>query len=219
MPNSIDIDNKVEFINVNSYEDILKLACQFNHVSFPIYSYKIQKKYRLIVLGERDKNLFIIYYYDTQKIPDYILYNPYVPENKMSTANGDALEINKYRIEIIPLKAPPFSQSNKNSNKIRKVEMDGHKSLIRMLILKSTAQEYVEPIYTFKKGDKRYLAAFNLFPDQKISSIFYSEYIGNINGFIRYNQKSGNMEMVDNINDPSSFHIKLISLAKPFSFI
>ena len=219
MQNNVDIENKVEFINVDSYEDILKLACQFNHVSFPIYSYKIQKKYRLIVLGERDKNMFIIYYYDTEKIPDYILYNPYASENKMSIANGDALEINKYRIEIIPLKAPPFSQSNKSSNKIRKVEMDGHRSLIRMLILKSTAQEYVEPIYTFKKDGQRYLAAFNLFPDQKISSIFYSEYDGDINGFIRYNQKSDRIEMVDNINDPSAFHIKLINLSKPFSFI
>ena len=218
MPNRNDIDNKAEFIEVDTYEDILKLACQFNHVSFPIYAFKYGKQYRLIVLGERDKNIFIIYYYDTENIPDYVLYNPHLLKDKVST-NDNTSNLNSYRIEIIPLKTNPFVSAAKYAKKIHTIEMDGHKSLIRMLILKSTAQEYIESIYTFKKDGRRYLAAFNLFPDSKISSIFYSEYDDKINNFIRFNPKTDEIKMVDNIDDSSSFHIKLISISKAFSFL
>ncbi len=220
MQKKIDIleVSTTEFIPTLTYEDVVRYACQFNTISLPIYSFKIGKKNRMFVIGERRNKTFISYFYDLSESAEYVLYDPssnnsLVKEDKLNESVG------KYKINIISLKKNPFKEI-KISTGILPVEVSDVKNLIKVIILKATAQGYIDSLYIFNSKNRYYIGGFNLFPDEKIPSFFYCEYnLKTPTAFLKFNQKTEDLSTVDNIIDSSMFHIKLINLAAPFSFL
>ncbi|ASI13446.1 hypothetical protein Mia14_0103 [Candidatus Mancarchaeum acidiphilum] len=214
---------KVAYVKLASLKDFVKSSCDFSRNFLSSISMKEGKRYRLIAEGERINETEILYYYDTDKISNFIIYNPVKDlEPEMSSKKDNTDMYNNYIISIASMLSNPFKESELKQGSVNMVEIESYKALLIAAINRFSDDNSIGKIYLFNYGKKPYIGTFNLMNGSDNSTFFFSklpeEMLKEDNGFFKYDYNSDSIEINNNFSTDNLIHVRIVNLAEPFKF-
>ena len=221
MPSKSKNEIKVRYFELNSEIDMARYACTFGLSHRPVYAIKRGGKYMLLAEGETISNTKSFYCTYTDRISRFLVY--YVSENeenmKMQDIPREDEHYKSYRVPIIELENIPLVERTIKKEAVVLIKAKSLEYLVKDIISNSAEVESVLNSYCFEYKGTMYAGAFNLIPDEKLTTFMYSrcEAKGRFS-FFKYSYTNDSIEMVDHISGNSFIFVKVINLKNPFPF-
>ncbi len=214
---------KVTYVKLASLKDFVKSSCDFSKNFLSTISFKTESGYRLISEGERVNETEILYYYDVDKISNFIIYNPVKDSQpEISSKKDNADMYNNYIISIANMLSNPFTNSDIKPGSVNIVKIESYKALLIATINHFSDDNSIGKIYLFNYSNKSYIGTFNLMSNSENSTLFFSklpkEIMKEDNGFFKYDYNSDSIEINNNFSTDNLIHVRIINLAEPFKF-
>jgi hypothetical protein len=218
-----DENIKVKFIKVASVSDIARYNCNFAKNTSSIISIEYNGKYRLIGEGEKITDTAIYYYFDSDKISDYLIYRP--TNNKDVEFSNSIRGIdgyNNYVFNIINALNNPFKETDINTKNIKQVKIKNYKSLILGIANKNIEDSNLPKLYLFKSGSKYFISSFELFNSGETPIFAYSEIdtkgLSDLPKFFKYDYNSDIIEINNNLLQDNLIYLRIINLSDSLNF-
>ena len=211
-----------DFIQLNSIDDLARLASSFDSSMSSIYAVKEGKALRLMFPEEKLEDSVNVYYFNLPAVKSYMVYDP-SGLRPAATEMKDSLrdELQNYKankIEVVRMKENPFTQAKKPT-KVKSIELEDYASIIRGVANLSAHKEEMGKVYIFENAGSSFMGTFEMLHKKGVEIFTYAKIKKGIRpAFFRYDYSTEAIEPADAISDNTSHFICAINLAKPFSF-
>ena len=208
------------FIKAASVADLCRYAYKFDFTSDSLLADSIPGGDRVMALGERINDKFLlIYYADVKGAKGMIEYSPpaegaeafrFVDQRTSKTC------INVLRCSILS----SSTQKKKPQAELFTMKMGSVDDIVKAAIGGSDS-DHIPHLYSFDYKGKHILCGFNLIDafHNGASSIYYAVSQKPLPGsFARYNYNGDSVEISERVGEHSYMYVKIINLTEPFPF-
>lgn len=207
------------FIRTASVVDLCRYAYKFDFTSENLLADLITGGERLMALGERINDKFLlIYYADVESAKGMIEYSP--PAEEAEAFRFVNHRTSKTCINVLRCSIPFSSRKKKPQSGLFTVKMGSAEDIAKAAIGGSDS-DHIPHLYSFDYKGRHILCGFNLIDalHNGASSLYYAVSQKPLPGsFARYNYNSDSVEISERIGEHSYMYVKIINLAEPFPF-
>ncbi len=206
-------ENRVAYVKTATLNDLARGIAGNRSYAMAL---KTAKGYRILCEGERVGECRLVYYFDTGKIPRYLVYSADEEGNEkvemVDDVTGRTDHYKSQRIPIVEVSKDPYSPAGKDDmKKLILIAAKDADSLVRALV--SDMGEDDQPtLYAFQAGKERIMGSFAL---TKHDTFVYAK-LSQKNPFpaISYDSVSDTIEPTNTFAGTSKLHIRVINLAE-----
>jgi hypothetical protein len=210
-------ENRVAYVEAATLNDLARNIAGSRSYAMAL---KSGSAYRILCEGERIGECRLVYYFETKKLPRYIVYSADEEGNEKVEMVDDVTTRNDHyksqRIPIVEISKDPYSPAGKDDlKKIMLICAKDTDSLVRALV-SDLGEEDQPTLYAFQSGKERILGSFDL---TKHDTFVYakSSQKGQFPA-ISYDSVSDTIEPTNTFAGTSKLHIKVINLAGQMPF-
>jgi hypothetical protein len=208
------------FVGVKSINDLARHSCSFSNAISTLFVVRIGEGFRLLSIGEKVGDANNVYYFDMEKVPKFIVYNPMGKEESITMEDGiggDMQNFREYRIQLLELANNPFKEAKKAS--VIQFNVKDCDALIRGTLSKAAGDERFGTAYLFDCKGKRYLGVIESIDSNGNTAMMFNAVENNANfNFIRYNYANDKTERLVALEENLYNSLRVISLTSPFPF-
>ncbi|MCL5430325.1 MAG: hypothetical protein M1504_02500 [Candidatus Marsarchaeota archaeon] len=212
------------FVELDSMSDIARNVSVFGDTTRPIFSVKDKGQYMLMSPGIRVGGTRIVFTVLTKRNGSILSYTPAMGGASeridiINSINPDMHNHNTQNIPIIELEENPFN-TGKDDPKVVCVRAKDYSSMVKSIIGRSLENETIGKIYSFAGNGKRYIGSFNIIEeDDEEKVLCYAEIKEKEKfPFYCYDYKNDRLAPTSAFGEPTYYYVRVINLAKPFSF-
>ena len=206
-------ENRATFVKTATLNDLVRNMAGGRSYAMAL---KAGSNYRILCEGEHLGDCSIVYYFESGKIPRYLIYSADEDGNeKVEMANDVTKRTDHYksqRIPIMEISKDPYPPLDKDD--LKKISVIGAKdmdALVRAMV--SDMGEDEQPkLYSFMAGKERIIGSFAL--TKHDTFVYARSPQKGIFSSISYDSVSDTIEFTNSFAGTSKLHIRIINLAE-----
>lgn len=209
------------YIELESIADLARQSFGSAHIK----SFRDGKSYRMLSTGERIGKLRILYYIDSEKSGNFIVYEPWLESGERTeikdTLMADSSDYKSFKLPIMEMLSNPYEKADdlKKAGKVMKVEIKDSNTLVKALAAYAREEDIMPKLYAFFSGKDHIIGTFELFHEGDARIFSYSKIPTNDKfSTLTYNYTNDVVKPANNFADKSIVYIRIINLKNAFPF-
>jgi len=201
-----------ELVSIN---DLGRLACAFERTPQPIFAFKENNKWNLIIQFQIDEKKIDYFYAQSDKIGSFLGYKN-VYGNEIVEFFSVVQNASYIYAPIIFLKRSPLKLGKRDDVLLKNVpfiELEDLGSLIRIVTYKILYEESPLPVFLYPHNSGSMLFTMLSYLEEGPAKIYYLK-LGECpqKNFIKYSSGREDFHYTDNVDESGSAYVKIIKL-------
>lgn len=206
------------FVSVKNIVELGRLACALERAPFPLFSFKVDGRYRIAAQADLFMGVPIFYYHDLEKEGEFLAYRNLGEGEEVQLVEAATNPSYIYAPVIRVAKIPEaLSKKEKFEDLFMSIEVENLASLLKVGTYKMLFEEPPLPLFAFENGSKWVLGTFTRIDEYEEASMFFYTKMGEEPpaGFVRYSPSSVQSTGFSKRTDEHGFvYVKVIKLAE-----